>query len=42
VLVGQIPDMYIQVKLASLPYGSGGPWNDESRTVTVIEKVPDS
>ena len=42
VSVGQAVNRYIQVKLASLPYDSGGLWNDQTKTASVIEKVPES
>ena len=42
VSVGLAVNRYIQVKLASLPYDSGGLWNDQTKTVGVIEKVPES
>ncbi|XP_065887937.1 uncharacterized protein [Dysidea avara] len=42
VSVGQAVNRYIQVKLASLPYDSGGLWNDQTKTASVIEKVPEN
>ncbi|XP_065886955.1 uncharacterized protein [Dysidea avara] len=42
VSVGLAFNRYIQVKLASLPYDSGGLWNDQTKTASVIEKVPEN